>query len=76
MRTYTPEEIEQLEHDLLTAPGAKPLYDMPTSGKRLMNTKLAIADSQIKNCVWCGAHTISKGERCTWCTSHGYPTIK
>lgn len=73
MRYSTPEEADQVEEDLLTAPGA--LYDMPEPGVMPMDERLLRADKMISRCRWCGAQTIRQDHTCNTCRIKGYPTI-
>lgn len=73
MRYSTPEEADQVEEALLSAPGA--LYCLPAPGVMPMDERLLRADRMINRCRWCGAQTVRQDRTCNHCRGTGYPTI-
>jgi len=73
MRYSTPEEADQVEEDLLAAPGA--LYSLPEPGVMPLDERLLRADQKINRCRWGGAQTIRQDRTCNHCRTTGYPTI-
>lgn len=69
----SPEEADQVEEALLSAPGA--LYGLPEPGAMPMDERLLRADQRINRCRWCGAQTIRQDRTCNHCRTTGYPTI-
>lgn len=71
---FTPAEAEQIEQDLLAAPGAQ----APDSTRRPVRPaqkttdKHVELDAQVKACNWCGAGTFHA--LCDHCNTHGYPS--
>lgn len=67
--SFTPAEAEQIEQDLLAAPGRQNRAVRPA---RKTIDKYVDLDALAKGCDWCGAGTFHA--LCDYCNTHGYPT--